>query len=144
MFPLSLGVETSSSFILALAPKMLKISIFNSIAYLWWLITIPFVSTVWQDVLLRERAYYKLEGKSLTGNVSETRKVKEFSDCSFLCLRLGITSCLSFNIGKITDTNGFYTCELSTSEKYLELDESFRDRISYDYCGTSTTVSNDA
>lgn len=68
----------------------------------------------------------------MTGNVSETRKVQEFSDCSFLCLRLGISSCLSFNIGKITDISGYYTCELSTSEKYLELDESFRDRISYD------------
>ncbi|PFX16567.1 hypothetical protein AWC38_SpisGene19159 [Stylophora pistillata] len=106
--------------------------------YLWWLITISFVSEVWQVVLVRERTYYKLEGKSLIGNVSETRKVKDFSDCAFICLRLGVSSCLSFNIAKVTDIDRHYSCELSTSEKYLEPDESFKDRITHDYYGTTT------
>lgn len=106
--------------------------------YLWWLITISFVIEVWQVVLVRERTYYKLEGKSLIGNVSETRKVKDFSDCAFICLRLGVSSCLSFNIAKVTDIDRHYSCELSTSEKYLEPDESFKDRKTHDYYGTTT------
>ena len=65
-------------------------------------------------------------------------EVQDFLDCSFLCLEHGPFACLSFNVGK-TNNNGYYTCELSNSERYLE-PHRIQERISYDYYGTTTEV----
>ena len=89
---------------------------------------------------MHERIYYKLEGKSLIGNVTEIRKVRDFFDCSFVCMGKGIPACLSFNIGRSADDNGYYVCEMSNSERYVD-PERMQDRISFDYYGTTTEVS---
>ncbi|KAL9973607.1 hypothetical protein ACROYT_G020085 [Oculina patagonica] len=80
-----------------------------------------------------------MSDKSLVGNVTETKKVKDFIGCSFLCLKHGHApfSCLSFNFGKTSDDNGYYTCELSNSERYLEPDR-LQERLNYDYYGTTS------
>ena len=90
--------------------------------------------------LMHERIFYKLEGKSLIGNVTEVRKVKDFFDCSIICMEKGVPACLSFNIGRVTDDNGYYQCELSNSERYME-PERMQARINFDYYGTTTEVS---
>ncbi|KAL9973604.1 hypothetical protein ACROYT_G020081 [Oculina patagonica] len=64
------------------------------------------------------------------------RKVKDYFDCSFLCLEHGPFACLSFNFGN-TEEDGYYTCELSDSERYLE-PLRIQQRLSYDYYGTTT------
>ncbi|KAJ7371441.1 hypothetical protein OS493_025911 [Desmophyllum pertusum] len=85
---------------------------------------------------MQESKFYKLEDKSLIGNVTATRQVQDFLDCSFLCLEHGPFACLSFNVGK-TNNNGYYTCELSNSERYLE-PHRIQQRASYDYYGMTT------
>lgn len=77
-----------------------------------------------------------MPNKSLPGNITETQKVHDYFDCSFLCLGRGPFNCLSFNFGKVND-NGYYTCELSNSERYLE-PHKIQQRSSYDYYGTTT------
>ena len=90
--------------------------------------------------LMDERIFYKLEGKSLIGNVTEVRKVRDFFDCSIICMEKGVPACLSFNIGRVTDDNGYCQCELSNSERYME-PERMQARINFDYYGTTTEVS---
>ena len=87
-----------------------------------------------------ERIFYKLEGNSLIGNVTEVRKVRDFFDCSIICMEKGVPACLSFNIGRVTDDNGYCQCELSNSERYME-PERMQARINFDYYGTTTEVS---
>ena len=96
------------------------------------------VHAVGQRLDVHDRKLYRLQGKSLVGNITATRKVKDYFDCSFLCMELGVSACLSFNIGKVSD-NGYYTCELSNSERYIEPDR-MGERLSYDYYGTTTEV----
>ena len=90
--------------------------------------------------LMHERIFYKLEGKSLIGNLTEVRKVRDFFDCSIICMEKGVPACLSFNIGRVTDDNGYCQCELSNSERYME-PERMQARINFDYYGTTTEVS---
>jgi len=85
------------------------------------------------------RQFYKMSNKSLVGNVTERQKVQDYFDCAFLCLEYGPFDCLSFNFGEAND-NGYYTCELSNSERYLEPQRVQR-RSGYDYYGTTTEVS---
>ena len=80
-----------------------------------------------------------MSNKSLLGNVIETTKVEDYFDCSFLCLEHGPFECLSFNFGTVND-NGYYTCELSNSERYLK-PQKLQQRSSYDYYGTTAEVS---
>ena len=40
--------------------------------------------------LMHERMFYKLEGKSLIGNLTEVRKVRDFFDCSIICMEKGV------------------------------------------------------
>ncbi|KAL9973606.1 hypothetical protein ACROYT_G020083 [Oculina patagonica] len=104
-----------------------------------YLVTIsPFFGTA-QNFNLRYRNFYKLTDKYLVGSVTETRKVKDFGDCSLLCAQHGYApfSCLSFNFGKTSDDNGYYTCELSNSERYLQ-PLTLNDRPNYDYYGTAS------
>jgi len=77
-----------------------------------------------------------MSSTSLVGKVTETQQVKDFFDCSFLCLERGPFVCLSFNLDK-ADDNGYYTCELSSSERYLE-PQRIQQPSSYDYYGTTT------
>ncbi|XP_078370686.1 uncharacterized protein LOC144654413 isoform X2 [Oculina patagonica] len=88
-----------------------------------------------QHLGMQDRKFYKLSNKSLVGKVTTTRKVKDYFDCSFLCLKHGPLACLSFNFGN-TEEDGYYTCELSNSERALE-PLSFQERLSYDYYGTT-------
>ena len=90
--------------------------------------------------LMDERIFYKLEGKTLIGNLSEVRKVRDFFDCSIICMEKGVPACLSFNIGRVIDDNGYCQCELSNSERYME-PERMQARINFDYYGTTTEVS---
>ena len=92
-----------------------------------------------QDLGMREKKFYKLENKALIGNVTVTTRVKDYFDCFFLCLEQGPLACLSFNLGKDND-NGYYTCELSNSERYLDPNR-MRDHLSYSYYGMTTPVS---
>ncbi len=92
-----------------------------------------------QHLGMQDRKFYKLSNKSLVGKVTTTRKVKDYFDCSFLCLEHGPLACLSFNFGN-TEEDGYYTCELSNSERALE-PLSFQERLSYDYYGTTFEVS---
>ena len=104
------------------------------------LVTIfPFFLGFAQHLVMRERNFYKMSDKSLVGNVTATMEVQDYFDCSFLCLEHGPSACLSFNVGK-TNNNGYYTCELSNSERYLE-PHRIQDRASYDYYGMTTKVS---
>ena len=102
-----------------------------------WLLLLPFL-TLSQRYTEQERKFYKLDGKSLLGNVTAVRDVKDFMDCSFLCLEYGPYACLSFNFER-SNINGFHSCELSNSERYLE-PHKIQERNSYDYYGTTTEV----
>ena len=92
-----------------------------------------------QELGVRYRTFYILPNSSLVGNVKETRKVKDSVDCSFLCLEHGLFVCLSFNFGKANES-GYYTCELSNSERYLE-PHKIQEQPSSDYYGTTAEVS---
>lgn len=80
-----------------------------------------------------------MEGKSLIGNVTSIRKVKDFIECAFLCLANGPFGCLSLNL-RTTMDNGSLSCELSNSERYLG-PHNIQDRPGYDYYGTTAKVS---
>ena len=111
---------------------------FNTILGLTkWFVVLP-VLALGQRYITREMAFYKMEGKSLVGNVTAVRQVKDFFDCSFLCMEYGHEACLSFNLERSNDNN--YNCELSNSEKYLE-PQKMQDRSGYDYYGTTFEVS---
>ena len=98
----------------------------------------PFLVSA-QHLIMHLRQFYKMPNKSLLGNVTETQKVQGYFDCSFLCLEQGPFDCLSFNLGTVND-NGYYTCELSNSERYLE-PHKIQQRASYGYYGTTAEVS---
>lgn len=118
---------------------MFNISLAKSIVALTTcLVTIcPFIGFA-QHLIMHDRKFYKMLDKSLVGKVTVTRKVKDYFDCSFLCLEHGPLVCLSFNFGR-TNNNGYYTCELSNSERYLE-PQRLEEQSSYDYYGTTTEV----
>ena len=99
----------------------------------------PFLVSA-QPLIIHLRQFYKMPNKSLLGNVIETKQVEDYFDCSFLCLEHGPFDCLSFNFGTVND-NGYYTCELSSSERYLE-PQKMEQRSSYDYYGTTAEVSS--
>ena len=111
---------------------------FNFIAVLTTVLLLLRSLTLGQRYTKRERKFYKLDGKSLLGNVTAVRKVKDILDCSFLCLKYGPFACLSYNFERSND-NGFHSCELSSSERYLE-PHKIQERNSYDYYGTTTEV----
>ena len=111
---------------------------FNFIAVLTTALLLLRFLTLGQRYTKRERKLYKLDGKSLLGNVTAVRKVKDILDCSFLCLKYGPFACLSYNFERSND-NGFHSCELSSSERYLE-PHKMQERNSYDYYGTTTEV----
>ena len=119
---------------------MFNIALVKSIVVMMaCLVTVcPFIGSA-QHLIMHDRKFYKMLNKSLVGKVTETRKVKDFFDCCFLCLEYRPTVCLSFNFGKVND-NGYNTCELSNSERYLA-PQSLEERSSYDYYGTATEVS---
>ena len=111
---------------------------FNTILGLTkWLVVLPILALC-QRYNTREKTFYKMEGKSLVGNVTVVRKVKDFFDCSFLCMEFGHEASLSFNLERSNDN--LHTCELSNSEKYLE-PQKMQDRSGYDYYGTTFKVS---
>ena len=95
-----------------------------------------------QHLILHDRRFYKMADASLVGSVTATKKVKDFFDCAFLCLKHDHVpvSCVSFNLGKVSDSNGYYTCELSSSERHLEPDK-IQETLDYDYYGTTAEVS---
>ena len=101
-----------------------------------WLVLLSLLVLV-QQYLTRERQFYKIEGKSLLGNVTAVMKVKDFFRCCFLCMQYGPVACLSFNLER--NNNSIHTCELSSSEKYLE-PQKMRRRLDYDYYGTEFQV----
>ena len=95
-----------------------------------------------QHLIAHDRRFYKIADASLVGSVTATRKVKDFFDCSFLCLQDDHVpiSCVSFNLCKVSDSNGYYTCELSSSERHLEPDK-LQETPDYDYYGATAEVS---
>ena len=112
---------------------------FKSIVFLTsWIIILPLLG-LGLRYTVQDREFYITEGKSLIGNVTEVRKVKDLLECSFLCLEFGPYGCLSFNFEK-SDGNDFHSCELSNSEKYFD-PHKIQERPSYDYYGTSGKVS---
>ena len=121
---------------------MLNISVVKSVVALaTCLVTVcPFIGFAQHLIMQDDRKFYKMFNKSLLGNVTDTRNVKDFFDCCFLCLEHGPLVCLSFNFGKAYNDD-YYTCELSNSERYLE-SQRLQERSSYDYYGTTTEVSS--
>ena len=110
---------------------------FNFIAGLRkWLVLLSLLVLV-QQYLTRERQFYKIKRKPLLGNVTAVMKVKDFFRCCFLCMQYGPVVCLSFNLER--SNNSIHTCELSSSEKYLEPQKMQR-RLDYDYYGTEFQV----
>lgn len=92
-----------------------------------------------QQLGIHDRTFYKVPGTSLVGKIKLARKVKDTLDCSFLCLEHGPFVCLSFNFRKANES-GYYTCELSNSERYLE-SHNMQEQPSSDYYGTTAEVS---
>ena len=97
----------------------------------------PFLS-LGQHSIRQGRQFYKLVDSYLVGNTTSTRHVEDYFDCSFLCLEHEPFACLSFNMARNSD-NGYHTCELSSSERYLE-PQRIEERLGYDYYGTTTEV----
>ena len=97
----------------------------------------PFLSLA-QHSIKRGRQFYKLPDSYLVGNTTSTRHVKDYFDCSFLCLEHEPFACLSFNMAR-NSNNGYHTCELSSSERSLE-PQRIEERLGYDYYGTTTEV----
>ena len=108
-------------------------SLKNIVALKTLLMILPFFGHGRQHLETRERKFYKLVDKSLLGNVTATKEVQDFLDCSFLCLQYGPFACLSFNFGR-NGENGYHSCELSNSERYLE-PHKIHDRPGVDYYG---------
>ena len=98
--------------------------------------TLPLLA-VGHRYITRERAFYKVDGKSLIGSVTAVMEVKDSFDCSYLCMQYGPVACLSFNLER--SNNSIHTCELSSSEKYLE-PEKVQERTGYDYYGIEYDV----
>jgi len=92
-----------------------------------------------QQLGIHDRTFYKVPGTSLVGKVKLAMKVKDSLDCSFLCLEHVPFVCLSFNFRKANES-GYYTCELSNSERYLE-SQNMQEQPSSDYYGTTAEVS---
>ena len=90
-----------------------------------------------RSYITRERTFYKVDRKSLIGSVTAVIEVKDSFDCSYLCIKYGPVSCLSFNLER--SNNSIHTCELSSSEKYLE-PHKVQERTGYDYYGTEYDV----
>ena len=103
-----------------------------------WIIILPFLG-LGLRYSVRDREFYKMEGKSLIGNVTAVREVTDPLDCSFLCLEFGRYACLSFNFEK-NDGKGLHSCELSNSEKYFD-PHKIQERPTFDYYGTTAKVS---
>ena len=82
---------------------------------------------------LHEAKFYKLEGKSLFGNLTERHLTQDFLDCSFLCVKSAKKNCLSFNFGG-SERQGLYECELSNSERKLT-PENLQERQGFAYYG---------
>ena len=101
-----------------------------------WLMTLPLLA-LGHRYITRERTFYKVDGKSLIGSVTAKMEVKNSFDCSHLCLKYGPVPCLSFNLER--SNNSIHTCELSSSEKYLE-PQKVQERTGYDYYGTEYDV----
>ena len=91
-----------------------------------------------QHQIKHEREFYKVVDMVLVGDLTTTRKVKELFECAFHCLNHGPVACLSFNIAN-TALDGFYTCELSSSERVLD-PQRMQGNINFNYYGTSTEV----
>ena len=101
-----------------------------------WLMTLPLLA-LGHRYITRERTFYKVDGKSLIGSVTAKMEVKNSFHCSHLCLKYGPVQCLSFNLER--SNNSIHTCELSSSEKYLE-PQKVQERTGYDYYGTEYDV----
>jgi len=101
-----------------------------------WLLALPLIALGLQ--LKRERAFYKIDGKSVLGNITAVREAKDLIECSFQCIELGPVPCLSFSLEK-TNRN-VRICELSNTVKYLE-PQKIHERPGYDYYGTKCQIS---
>lgn len=88
---------------------------------------------------LREANFYKLDGKSLNGSLTERHRTPDAQDCSFLCVNAVNRNCFSFNFGG-TENQGLYECELSNSEMKLT-PEKLQDRKGFAYYGMKEEVS---
>jgi len=98
---------------------------------------LPLVLSLHND--LNEAKFYKLEGKSLNGNVTQRLLTRDFLDCSFLCVNsLKKKSCLSFNFSG-TKKQDLYECELNNSDMNLKL-ENLQDRQGFAYYGMTEEV----
>ena len=96
---------------------------------------------VGQRYTTQDRKFYKLQSKSLLGNVTIVSHVKDHYDCSFMCVKYGHLTCLSFNFNTTVNEDGFHFCELSNSERYLEPQKT-HEMPGNDYYGTTTEVSH--
>ena len=88
--------------------------------------------------LKRERTFYKIDGKSVLGNITAVGEAKDLIECSFQCIKFGPVPCLSFNLER--SNRNVRICELSNTDKYLE-PQKIHERPRYDYYGTEFQVS---
>ena len=101
-----------------------------------WFLALPVIAL--GRHLKRERTFYKIDGKSVLGNITAVREAKDLIECSFQCIEFGPVPCLSFNLER--SNRNVRICELSNTEKYLE-PQKIHDRPGYDYYGTEFQVS---
>ena len=75
--------------------------------------------------------------KILAWQCYSSHESQRFFPLLLLCMHYGPVACLSFNLER--SNNIIHTCELSSSEKYLESQKMQR-RLDYDYYGTEFQV----
>lgn len=111
-----IGIMSLCNLIL-LQKKKEKGQLFSDILYIMiigltkWLLALPLIALGLQ--LKQERAFYKIDGKSVLGNITAVREAKDLIECSFQCIEFGPVPCLSFSLKK-TNRN-VRICELSNT-----------------------------
>ena len=99
-------------------------SVFHVFCAISLALRLPLALSLHND--LNEAKFYKLEGKSLNGNVTERLLTRDVLDCSFLCVNaFKKKSCLSFNFGGSKE-QGLYECELNNLDMNLKLGKTSR------------------
>ena len=112
-------------------------SVFHVFCAISLALRLPLTLSLHND--LNKAKFYKLEGKSLNGNVTERLLTRDVLDCSFLCVNaFKKKSCLSFNFGG-SKQQGLYECELNNSDMNLKL-EKLQDRQGFAYYGMTKEV----
>ena len=78
------------------------------------------------------------ERRKLNGSVIKQVDVMSEDDCSFQCVR--DERCLSYNFGHTKNRSGTFVCELSDSDRFLDVGN-FTEDDNFKYRGVQVTLS---